>query len=59
MLCKKYPNKKVMFGVIARDYPRLNITPEYAVVMGKGLASMYVENNGHIELAFTLELVRK
>ena len=58
MLCKKYPNKKVMFGVVASDYPRLKITPEYAVAMGKALASMYVENNGHEELAFTLALVR-
>jgi lipopolysaccharide-binding protein len=56
MLCKKYPNKKVMFGVVASDYPRLKITPEYAVAMGKALASMYVENNGHEELAFTLAL---
>jgi hypothetical protein len=55
-LCKKYPNKKVMFGVVASDYPRLKITPEYAVAMGKALASMYVENNGHEELAFTLAL---
>ena len=57
-MCKKYPNKKVMFGVVASDYPRLRITPEYAVAMGKALASMYVENNGHEELAFTLALVR-
>ncbi|CAI8033026.1 Bactericidal permeability-increasing protein [Geodia barretti] len=55
-LCKKYPNKKVMFGVVASDYPRLNITPEYAVVMGKALASMYVKNNGREEIAFTLNL---
>ena len=48
-----------MFGVVASDYPRLNITPEYAVVMGKALASMYVKNNGHEEIAFTLNLVRK
>ena len=47
-----------MFGVVASDYPRLKITPEYAVAMGKALASMYVENNGHEELAFTLALVR-
>ena len=47
-----------MFGVIASDYPRLNITPEYAVVMGKALASMYVKNNGREEIAFTLNLVR-
>jgi lipopolysaccharide-binding protein len=56
LLCKKYPNKKVMFGVVASDYPRLKITPEYAVVMGKALASMYVKNNGHEEIAFSLNL---
>ena len=56
-LCKKFPNKKVMFGVVASDYPRLKITPEYAVAMGKALASMYVEDKGREELAFTLALV--
>ena len=49
---------KVMFGVVANDYPRLKVTPEYAVAMGKALASMYVEDKGREELAFTLALVR-
>ena len=46
-----------MFGVVANDYPRLKVTPEYAVMIGRAHASMYVDNNGREELAFTLALV--
>ena len=58
-MCKKYPDKKVMFGIMASDYPRLKVTPKQAVMTGQALASMYVDNNGREELAFTLELVRQ
>ena len=48
-----------MFGIMASDYPRLKVTPKQAVMTGQALASMYVDNNGREELAFTLELVRQ
>lgn len=47
----------VMFGVMAVDYPRLKITPDYAVITGIAHASMYVNDNGRIVEAFTLQLV--
>lgn len=42
----------------AVDYPRVNITPKYAVMTGRTHVNMYVENNGREEVAFTLQLVR-
>ena len=57
-LCKKFPdNKKVMFGIVASDYPRLNVTKEYAVMHAEANLSMYVNNDGGEELAFTLVAV--
>lgn len=56
-LCKKFPDKKVMFGVVASDYPRVNITEGLAVMRALVNASMYVYNDGNWELAFTLALV--
>ena len=58
-LCKKYPNKGVMFGIAASDYPRLNITEGYAAMSAEASLSMYVDNNGREELAFVLALVGK
>ena len=46
---------KVMFGIAASDYPRLEVTPEYAVMHAKANASMYVDNG---DLVFTLALVK-
>ena len=57
-LCKKYPNKKVMLGIAASDYPRLNVTEEYAAMFAEANLSMYVDNDGREELAFVLALVR-
>ena len=56
-LCKKYPDMKVMFGVVASDYPRLYVTTEYAAMHAKANVSMYVDNEGKEEIAFTLALV--
>ena len=58
-LCKKYPNKKVMFGIAASDYPRLNIREGYAAMFAEASLSMYVDNDGREELAFVLALVRE
>jgi hypothetical protein len=55
-LCKKYPNKGVMFGIAASDYPRLNITEGYAAMSAEASLSMYVDNDGREELAFVLAL---
>ena len=56
-LCKKFPDKDVMFGIVASDYPRLEVTEKYAVMHARANASMYVDNDGREELAFTLALV--
>ena len=48
-----------MFNVAASDYPKLEVTEKYAVVHAKADASMYVDNDGREELAFTLALVNK
>ena len=58
-LCKKYPNKKVMFSIAASDYPRLNITEGYAAMFAEASLSMYVDNDGTEELAFVLAMVRE
>ena len=56
-LCKKFPDKKVMFGIIASDYPRVAIAEGLAIMQALVNASMYVYNDGSWELAFTLALV--
>ena len=46
-----------MFGILANDYPRLNVTDEYAVMSANATLSVYVDNDGRKELAFSLILV--
>lgn len=48
-----------MFGVVAGDYPRLSIDEGLAVMKILVNASMYVDNDGGWELAFTLAVVSK
>ena len=48
-----------MFGIVASDYPKVIITKDYAVMQAKVSASMYVNNDKSMELAFTLALVSR
>jgi hypothetical protein len=55
-LCNTFRDNKVKFGVAASKYPRLNVTEDYATMSADASLSMYVDNNGTEELAFSLVL---
>ena len=56
-LCEKYPNKDVMLGIAVAEYPKLNVTPEYASLSAKTNITMYVANDGEEDIAFILQFV--
>ena len=56
-LCNTFRDNKVKFGITASNYSRLNVTEDYATMSANASLSMYVDNNGTEELAFSLVLV--